>query len=105
MITGKMTYRVTLQKPINETNRRGIPSEYEDIDTVWASIRPIKTASQSKNQNLVIGSYEIRIWKNDNLDESCRIIHNDYIYNIDQVDIPKPITNEMVIIAKRNKHK
>lgn len=105
MRTGKMRYRVTVQKP-NNPDRRGQKQTWEDVATVWAGIRQIKVAEQQANkQVVVIGQFEIRIWSIPELDETWRAKHGNHIYNFVQVDEPKELVRETVIQAKRNKLK
>lgn len=103
MRTGRMMYRVWLERPVNENNRRGVKSTFEQVKQVWASIRPIKTTDADRSQKLVIGQYEIRIWTVEDLDETWRIVHNDHIYHITQADEPAYVTRETIIIANRDK--
>ena len=106
MRTGKMRYRVILQKPTSENVRRGQKQTFEDVDTVWCSIRQKRVAEQNnKKQVTVIGQYEIRIWRCEGLDESWRIKHGDQVYNIIQADDSNNLIKETIIIAKRNKLK
>lgn len=99
-----MRYRVTLQRPVNEDVRRGIPQQWEDVTQVWASIRPNKTAETSSGpKKVVVGEYEIRTYTFGDLDETWRIKHGDTIYNIIQVDEPIILLKESIILAKRDK--
>lgn len=103
MRTGKMLYRVIIQKPKDEDIRRGKKQEFEDIATVWASIR-IKNSNEKKdNDRLVaIGTYEIRIWTHAEIDPTCRIKHNNHIYNITQIDDTELIRKETILLANRD---
>lgn len=111
MRSGNMRYRVLVQRPTNEANRRGSKTEWENVlpgtGLVWVSIKQSRVAEGAgkPNQLTVIGVFEIRIWAIPGLEETWRIVHGDHVYNFISVDQPKATVKEIVIIAKRDKLK
>ena len=105
MRVGKMRYRVMLQKPSDDV-RIGSKTTFEDVKTVWASIRQTTVAEvNNAKQMKVIGQYEIRLWTPDDMDERWRIVHGQHYYDITSIDEPNHLIKETVVIAKRNKLK
>lgn len=116
MRSGKMRYRVTAERPTSsEHSRRGGKTEFEKVHIgpqgadgkLWAAIQQQRVATQNPTgkKTAVVGSYEIRVWSIDEIDETWRFIHGDLIYNIVSIDRPNPNSRELVIIAKRDKLK
>jgi head-tail adaptor len=108
MRTGKLRHKAELQKPTVNPERRASKQIFEKVDDIWCSIRQSKVFEGDKNkQSVVVGDYEIRIWKipNEPIDETYRIKFENQIYNFVSVDQPNTLSRELVIIAKRNKIK
>jgi head-tail adaptor len=111
-----MRYRVTVERPASsENSRRGGKTEFEQVHCgpqdsdgkVWAAIQQQRVATQNPTgkKTAVIGSYEIRVWSINDIDETWRFTHGDLVYNIVSIDRPNPNSRELVIIAKRDKLK
>ena len=109
-----MRFRVTVQRPVNEGSRRGQKTKWENVfpetedhdGKCWAAIRQQRVAETNQRKQLVvIGSFQIRIWKIDGLDETWRFLHGGHAYNIISVEQPNYNVRELVIIAKRDKLK
>lgn len=115
MRSGKMRYRVQIQKPHRDDMRRGGKTVWQDVHVgpeevdglVWAAIRQQRAgeANPTSKQKTVIGHFEIRIWSVPDMDETWRIVHGGYVYNIVSIDDPVLTSRERVIIAKRDKLK
>lgn len=119
MRSGKMRYRLTVQRPSvnNEHARRGSRTEWETVHVgkpdgngkIWAGIRQRRVAEsqQKSNQLAVIGSYEIRLWLVPGIDETWRFVHEQSgtIYNITSIGRPSLNSRELVVMAKRDKLK
>ncbi len=104
MNIGRMYHRITIQKPINETGRRGTPSQYQTLATVWANVKalPVKQTTAT-NQMINVGDYEIKIWSRTDIDETCKIVYGTNTYNIVSIVESDPIKKEQTILAKRIK--
>ena len=103
MQAGKLRYKLTLQKPDGEV-RRGVPTTYVDDRQAWGAIKPMKVAESDKNGQLrVIGQFEIVIWNSGDIDETWRIKHGEYTYNITEVVTDTTIRHETKIMATRDK--
>jgi head-tail adaptor len=74
---------------------------------IWVAIRQqrVAAANPTSKQLAVIGSYEIRVWSIEGIDETWRFLHGDQVYNITSIDRPNLNSRELVIIAKRDKLK
>lgn len=105
MRSGKLRYKLTLQKP-DGVVRRGIPQSYVDDRQAWGNIKPMKVAESDKNGQLrVLGQFEIVIWNSGELDETWRIKHGENIYNITEVITGDTLRHETQITAVREKAK
>ncbi len=99
-----MAYRATVQKPSNP-DRKGVRQTFEDVATIWCSIRQMKASEKvAGNQVVTIGDYEIRLWGIPELVETWRLLHGNHIYNFGHVDQPNLLSREIVIMAKRIKN-
>lgn len=115
MRSGKMRYRVQLQRPQFEDQRRPGPTDWQDVHVgppeadgkVWAAIRQQRVASTPRPQKqiAIVGSYEVRIWAVAEIDETWRFIHGQHVYNIVSADQPNLTSKELVLICKRDKLK
>ena len=116
MRSGKMRYRVTVQRPDDPTrSQRSGKTKWSDVHVgpedadgkIWAGIRQqrVATNNPTSKQLAVVGSYEIRIWSVDGIDETWRFLHGDQVYNITSIDRPNLNSRELVIIARRDKLK
>lgn len=119
MRSGKMRYRVRIQRPTREDERRGSKVRWQDVHVgpddadgkVWAAIRTRRIAESptSRKQLQVIGTYEVRLWAVPELDETWRLLHQTSsgttVYNIVSADPPRLTSNELVLTCKRDKLK
>lgn len=106
MRSGKMRYRVQVQRPADEDSRRGTKTKWHDVKRCWAAIKTMRVAEGKNHRQLqIIGSYEIRIWGIEGIDETWRLVHGQHAYNFIDIDQPNLTVNELVIVAKRDKLK
>jgi head-tail adaptor len=104
MTVGKMYYSVVIEKPVNPDARRGEKTEWETVATVWASIKQkVSRETNSNNQIVMLGDYEIKLWTIADLDETWRAKHGNEVYNFVSIDNPNWLRGQTVITAKRNK--
>jgi head-tail adaptor len=105
MRSGTLRYLVTLQRPLGESTRRGHETAWENVQAVWASIRQVRVAEEQgrTRQIVVVGTYELRMWNLAGFDETWRIVHGQFVYNVVSVDQPNALVRETVIIARRDK--
>jgi SPP1 family predicted phage head-tail adaptor len=88
MKSGDLRHRITLQNPVRtqNTSTGAITLSWEDVVTVWASIKPLSTreflAAQAA-QSKVVGRIVIRYRAG--VDATLRAVHNGKIYNIEGV--------------------
>lgn len=116
MRSGKMRYRLEVQRPHDPHEaRRSGPTKWQTVHVgaqdsdgkIWAAIRQQRVAAQNptSKQLAIVGSYEIRAWSIDGIDETWRFLHGDRTYNIQSIDRPNHNSRELVIIASRDKLK
>lgn len=114
MRSGRMRYRVRVQRPKDTDRRRGSRVEWQDVHVgpesadgkCWASIRQTRVAEQRTAKQLtIVGSFEIRIWAIPGFDETWRLVHGVHAYNVVSVDQPNLNVRELVVICRRDKLK
>ena len=114
MRSGKMRYRVRVQRPKRDDERRGGKVVWENVHIgpedadgkCWAYIRQRRVVETEKKKQLaVVGHFEIRCWAIPEINETWRFVHGSSIYNIKSIDDPVLTSRELVIICKRDKLK
>ena len=84
MKVGKMRYRVTLQKPSEDTDEFANPKdEWVDVSTIWADIVPVSGREYfAAQQNMSETQYKIYIRFLDGITPKMRMMAGNKFYEI-----------------------